>query len=178
MCLLYQNIKGYLLKGKIKKTKASSCYHSCHSWLVVFCSLHWKITGAPWGFFLFVFCFFVSFCSDKYVVFISNFKLDFHCYYWLLHNFSLLSCFLPWEEQRLETGLVSSGSRKYLCNINHIEHNVLLTFIQFPRKSIPWSKKIERGLSPLHQGQVLASASVFLMLAPSAGPKEMSTPWG
>jgi len=44
----------------------------------------------------------------------------------------------------VETGLVSNGSCKYLCSIgvqrlfhNHIGHNVLLTFIQFPRKSIP-----------------------------------------
>lgn len=179
MCLLYQNVKGYLLKGKIKKTKAWSCYHSCHSWLAIHCSLHWKITDAPWLGYFFLFLF------RKYAVFISNFKLDFRCYYSPQVSFFLLSCFLSWEEQRLETGLVGSGSCKYLCSVNlqrlfhkHIVQNVLLTFIQFPRNSIPGSKKIERVLSPLLQGQVLASASVFLTLALSARPKETFTPWG
>lgn len=54
MCLLYQNTKGYLLKGKIKKTKAWCCYHSCHGWLAVFCNLHWKITDAPSFLFFFI----------------------------------------------------------------------------------------------------------------------------
>lgn len=137
----YQNIKGYLFKGKIKKTKAWLCYIYCHSWLAVFCNLHWKITDALW----FCFCLFfynVSYCSDKCAVSIGDFRLDFHCCYSSQVNSSLLSSF-PWEEQGLETDLVSNDICKYLCNISverlfhsHIEHNLLLTFIQFPGKSI------------------------------------------
>lgn len=55
----YRNIKGYLFKGKIKKTKAWLCYLYCHSWLAVFCNLHWKITDALWFCFWFVLFFFI-----------------------------------------------------------------------------------------------------------------------
>lgn len=75
----------------------------------------------------FFFFFYVSSYLDKYVVCISDFWLDFNCYYSSQANSSLLSCVLPWKEQGLETGLVSNGSCKYLCNISvqRLFHNCI-----------------------------------------------------